>query len=230
MKLSKKITLRVKLIIKRVFPKLIRLVKLLTKVVLLLILFTIIYLSIYKITANSYQYDYALETELKYWDTKNKIINEISEFIKNGSDNSDLSPIVLLNLCDKYDIDVRLALAQGKVESHFGTKGLARRTNSVWNMGAYDGYKIDEILGIYKYAHPNKSIEPYLKSIKYDYLGGTKIEYDLLDNFINRSGHRYASYPNYENELKIVWEEINTTTELDSLLSIYKKYKLELNR
>lgn len=229
MKLSKKITLRVKLI-KRLFPKLVRLVKLLTKVVLLLILFTIISLSVYKITATRYQYDYALETELKYWDTKNKIINEISEFIKNGSDNSDLSPIVLLNLCDKYDIDVRLALAQGKVESHFGTKGLARRTNSVWNMGAYDGYKIDEILGIYKYSHPNKSIEPYLKSIKYNYLGGTKIEYDLLNNFVNRSGHRYASYPNYENELKIVWEEINTTTELDSLLSIYKKYRLELNR
>jgi len=229
MKLSKKITLRVKLI-KRLFPKLVRLVKLLTKVVLLLILLTIISLSVYKITATRYQYDYALETELKYWDTKNKIINEISEFIKNGSDNSDLSPIILLNLCDKYDIDVRLALAQGKVESHFGTKGLARRTNSVWNMGAYDGYKIDEILGIYKYPHPNKSIEPYLKSIKYNYLGGTKIEYDLLNDFVNRSGHRYASYPNYENELKIVWEEINTTTELDSLLSIYKKYRLELNR
>jgi len=229
MKLSKKITLRVKLI-KRLFPKLVRLVKLLTKVVLLLILITVIYLSVYKITTTSYQYDYILETELKYWDTKNKIINEISEFIMNGSDNSDLSPILLLNLCDKYDIDVRLALAQGKVESNFGTKGLARRTNSVWNMGAYDGYKIDKILGIYKYAHPNKSIEPYLKSIKYNYLGGTKIEHDLLDNFVNRSGHRYASYPNYENELKIVWEEINTTTELDSLLSIYKKYRLELNR
>lgn len=123
-----------------------------------------------------------------------------------------------------------MALAQGKVESHFGTKGLAVRTNSVWNMGAYDGHSIDKILGIYKYAHPNLSIEPYLKLIKYNYLVNNKVELDLLNNFVDKSGNRYASYDKYESELKIVWNELDSTTKLDSLLSIYKKYRLELNR
>ena len=34
---------------------------------------------------------------------------------------------------------------QGKVESHFGTQGLASKTNSVWNYKAFDGYKLNEI-------------------------------------------------------------------------------------
>lgn len=184
----------------------------------------------YYMSSSRYKYDHNLDLELGYWTTKSNIVDEVEKFVDSRAKYHNLSAIMLLNSCDKYDIDIRLALSQGLVESHFGTKGLALRTNSIWNMGAFDGNSVDEILGIYKYAHPNKSIDPYLNSIKHNYLTKGKTEADLLENFVNKNGHRYASYPKYEEELKLVWEELNTTTKLDSLISEYRRFKLELNR
>lgn len=121
-------------------------------------------------------------------------------------------------------MDVRLFLSQGLIESHYGTKGLARRTNSVCNVGAWDDGTIT-----HRYDHPNESLEPYYKLIAKNYLVD-KVELDLLINFIDKNGNRYASYPYYEVELKNIWEEINKTTKLDSLIGVYQYYKLELKR
>lgn len=159
-----------------------------------------------------------------------EIIEDMNGFVQSKVENTNMSSLMLLNLCDKYNIDVRLPLSQGLIESHYGTKGLAFKTNSIFNMGAYDGWKYDKILGIYKYTHPNMSIEPYLKSLSNNYLTEGKTEADLLKNFVNSNGSRYASYKGYESELRLTWGEINSTTRLDSLLQEYNYYKLELNR
>lgn len=178
----------------------------------------------------NYKYDYLEEVSLSYWNCKYEIVQDMDKFIYSKVENTNISSIELLNLCEKYNIDIRLPLSQGLIESHYGTKGLATKTNSIFNMGAYDGWKYDKILGIYKYTHPNKSIEPYLKSLSKNYLGEDKTEADLLKNFVNSNGSRYASYKGYESELRLTWEEINNTTRLDSLLQEYNYYKLELNR
>lgn len=177
-----------------------------------------------------YRYSNLEEIELSYWNCKYEIIEEMNGFVQSKVENTNMSSLMLLNLCDKYNIDVRLPLSQGLIESHYGTKGLAFKTNSIFNMGAYDGWKYDKILGIYKYAHPNMSIEPYLKTLSRSYLAEDKTEADLLKNFVNSSGSRYASYKGYESELRLTWAEINSTTRLDSLLREYNYYKLELNR
>lgn len=148
--------------------------------------------------------------------------------MKTVAENHNISALELLNGCDKYSIDVRLALAQGKVESHFGTQGLASKTNSVWNYKAFDGYKLNEIPKDGKYTHPNLSIEPYLKLIRESYLGDQKTERDLLNKFVNLSGKRYASNELYEQELKLAWSEIDKTTKLDSLLNRYRYLKVEM--
>lgn len=183
-----------------------------------------------QLTKSNFAYYQELEYENEYWEVKCKVVEEVNNFIYSCAPTSNLSAIMLVNLCDEFNIDVRLPLAQGLAESHYGTKGLATKTNSVWNMGAFDGKTYHQILGIYKYSHPNESIRPYLKKLKEDYLGYEKTESDLLENFVNLSGNRYASYEHYEAELKQHMTRINSETELDSLLLRYSQLKRDLNR
>lgn len=164
-----------------------------------------------------------LENELRYWQCKAEIVNEVSLFM-NRTPNHNLSPVLVVKYAEKFDVDVRLFLTQGKNESHFGTKGLARKTNSVCNVGAWDEGTIT-----HRYDHPDESIQPYFKLIKENYLVN-KTEEDLLENFVDKNGNRYASYQYYEPELKVTWENINRTTKLDSLLAAYRYCKIELNR
>lgn len=194
------------------------------------ILLSGIYLSSYKSKSEKYYYDYRVDMELSYWVYKSAIVDEVELFMTNKVKRHNISALVLLNECDRYDIDIRLPLCQGLIESHYGTAGLASHTNSIFNMGAFDGNKLDQILGIYKYTHPNQSIGPYLRLLRNSYLGNSKTEKDLLKNFVNLSDKRYATYERYEEELNIVWEEINTTTKLDSLLTEYRYLKVELNK
>ena len=160
----------------------------------------LITLNLRKHYVDSQSEDYAIsgyhtmmrELQLEYWKCKYDIVQEMDSYMKTVAENHNISALELLNGCDKYSIDVRLALAQGKVESHFGTQGLASKTNSVWNYKAFDGYKLNEIPKDGKYTHPNLSIEPYLKLIRESYLGDQKTERDLLNKFVNLSGKRYA--------------------------------------
>ena len=195
----------------------------------LILLILLLMIGQYRHYRTNYKYDYLEEVSLSYWNCKYEIVQDMDKFIYSKVENTNMSSIELLNLCEKYNIDIRLPLSQGLIESHYGTRGLATKTNSIFNMGAYDGWKYDKILGIYKYKHPNKSIEPYLKTLSESYLSDNKTEVDLLNNFVNINGSRYASYKGYESELKLVWDEINSTTRLDSLLQEYHYYKLELN-
>lgn len=219
---------RMKILNKRIMSRIYKttIVILFTTLILLILLLMI---GQYRHYRTNYKYDYLEEVSLSYWNCKYEIVQDMDKFIYSKVENTNMSSIELLNLCEKYNIDIRLPLSQGLIESHYGTRGLATKTNSIFNMGAYDGWEYDRILGIYKYKHPNKSIEPYLKTLSESYLSDNKTEVDLLNNFVNINGSRYASYKGYESELKLVWDEINSTTRLDSLLQEYNYYKLELN-
>ena len=161
--------------------------------------------------------DYYNELELKYWHSKSELIDEVQKYIDTNSKESDLSAIVLVNACEEYKVDIRFVLAQGLLESHFGTKGLATKTNSVWNVFDSKVYK-----------HPDQSVRPYLKLLTERYLVN-KIEVDLLENFVDVNEKRYAEYPKYEQELKIKLKEMKNT-KIDSLLNVMTKQKLRLNR
>ena len=171
-----------------------------------------------------------LEYEQEYWNCRGDVIEEIKKFIDKNAPGNKLSPYVLLTECDRYNVDIRFVLAQGLLESHYGTKGLAKKTNSVFNMGAFDGHGFDKIIGKYKYPDPNASISPYLKTLVKRYIVDGKTEWDLLNNFVDINGKRYASYKNYESELKSTIGRINVETKLDSLLTQYSYLKDELQR
>ena len=181
-----------------------------------------------KTVHHDFEIDQLKEYELKYWETKAQLVDEVQNYINTVAPTSNLRACILVDACEKYNIEVKFALAQGEIESHFGTKGLAIKTNSVWNVGAYDGYSYSKIMN-YKYSHPNESIEPYLKLL-YDKYLTYETEEGLLKRFVDHTGHRFASDKNYEERLKYKYKYISSNTRIDSLNSQLNYWRIKCNR
>ena len=112
--------------------------------------------------------------------------------------------LFLVLACYKYGYDLPLLLAQLQIESHFGTTKRAQDTNSMFSVGAYDDGR-----DIVKYKDQDSSIVPYIKLIQKDYLlNNRKDVEDLLRNYVNYDGKRYASNRNYEKDLKLTRDKI----------------------
>ena len=71
-----------------------------------------------------------------------KLVTEVNNYIIQIAPESKLSPEFLVKKCLEYDTDIIFVLAQAILESHFGTKGKAAETNSVWNVGTFDDGQI----------------------------------------------------------------------------------------
>lgn len=173
--------------------------------------------------------EYVKEAELKYWECKSELVTEVQNYIDSIAPTSNLRAYNLIQASEKYGIDVKFMLAQGHIESHFGTKGLARRTNSVWNVLAFDSLSYDKISKEGKYPHPNASIEPYCELLIKNYLVN-KSEHDLMEKFVNKSGKRYASDPHYELSLINQYNIITAVTKIDSLQDKLLYYKIRALR
>ena len=156
------------------------------------------------------------------------LLNEVDGYIKKVAPSSSLSGLAIINTCIKNDIDICFVLSQAEQESHFGTAGLARKTNSVFNVFAFDGHDYNAINSNGKYAHPNDCVEPYIQLLKKDYLVDGKTEYDMLNKYVNKHGKRYASSETYESALQNNFLRIKTTTKIDSLSQELHKYRLIL--
>ena len=172
---------------------------------------------------------YRDRTELALDGCRDAIVTEIDNYIDSVASDSGLNGIKLFELCDKYDVDVRFAMAQAEAESHFGTTGIAAKTNSVWNVKAFDGRSADDMIKRGdSMKHPDASIEPYLILLTTEYLVDGKNEVDMFDKFVNRHDKRYASNPNYENTVEEIYNRINECTDLDDLLKKYRKLQKKL--
>lgn len=149
---------------------------------------------------------------------RNLLVQETDRYIDTKFPKSKLTGKALVTACEKYDFDICFALAQGEIESGLGTAGKAKRTNSPWNVGAYDGRSAQTMnkLG-YGYSHPDQSIEPYIELVKTKYLGANKTIHDLMNRYTSISGHRYASDPNYERSLRRTYQGICIKTTLRDL-------------
>lgn len=172
---------------------------------------------------------YVHRIESKYSKTREDLAIEVEKYINYIAPTSLVDPLMLVDLCSKYNVDIRFVLAQGQVESHFGTKGTAKRTNSVFNVKAYDNLSAeDQIKKGYGFQHPNESIEPYLKLLTDNYLCGEKTVEDLLIKFVNSEGKRYASNPKYEQMLINCMDSIDNMTNISNLQDEYNMYKIQL--
>ena len=163
----------------------------------------------------------------KYIRSKANLVDSINKYIITIAPTSTLNGSEVLKGCEEYNVDICFALAQGQLESHFATKGVASKTNSVWNVFSYDNLKAEDIIKNGRgYKHPDYSIIPYLELLCEKYLVDGKTEMDLLDNFINVNGERYASNPNYETQLYGIYIKVNEIVNIEQAYQEYKKYKI----
>lgn len=174
---------------------------------------------------------YVNRLESKYDAAREALAVEVDKYIKTVAPTSVINSLNLIDMCAKYNVDIRLALVQGHVESHFATKGTAARTYSIFNVGAFDGHSAKrQIRNGYGYRHPDYSVEPYLKLLVGSYLVDGKTELDLLNKFVNKNGQRYASNTNYETMLRNKWDNIDAIANITETYDEYKMYKLMLGQ
>lgn len=174
---------------------------------------------------------YVHRLESKFDASREALAVEVDKYIKTVAPTSVVDALNLIDLCAEYNVDLRLALVQGHLESHFATKGTAARTYSIFNVGAFDGHSANkQIKNGYGYKHPDYSVEPYLKLLTTDYLVDGKTELDLLNKFVNKNGKRYASSTTYESMLKDRWDKIDEIANITQTYETYKMYKLMLGR
>ena len=171
--------------------------------------------------------EYIRELHVAYQGVKSDLVDVTQHYIDSVAPNSGLRALVIVENCEQYSVPVSFVLAQAEKESAFGTTGLAFRTNSVWNVGAYDGHGYDEIHYKHKFDNPNESVEPYLSLLVNNYLPNKTIE-DLLDSYVDVNGNRYASDKNYEASLRAIMTKIKNNYNIDELQSRLNYYKVRL--
>lgn len=177
----------------------------------------------------SYALDCVREAEIKYWGYKADLVEEVQNYIDSIAPTSNLRGYAIVEECEKYNVDICFVLTQGEIESHFGTKGLGSKINNVFNVHVYDGKTIKDIPKKYKPDHPNKSISFYLELLTERYLVG-KIESDLMQNFVDINGDRYASNPDYEAMFSAKYNSICQNTKIKELEELLRSYAIKCHR
>ena len=163
---------------------------------------------------------YRENLELDYYRSKDALVDVVDSYIKEIAPSSVMNGIAFVNKCDEYNMNLFFVIAQAQVESAFATKGLGQKMNSAFNVKAYDG-KGSKYMD--KYHHPDESIEPYIVLIKNDYMGDSKTEMDLMDNYVNFEGKRYATNPDYEAMMLSTYKKL--IDRYDTVYDEYLKYK-----
>lgn len=170
------------------------------------------------------------EAELSYNEYKSELVKVVKNYIDSVAPTSNLNGYAIVENCEKYDLDIKFVLAQAQIESHFGTTGMSVKTNSVFNVGAYDKLSVENVNGKFKYKHPDYSIEPYMKLLYRDYISGSKTELDLMAKYVNKSGKRYASNANYERDILNLYQKIDKMTNISELQGEMRRYRIILGK
>ena len=177
----------------------------------------------------TYAYDCMKEAEITYWDYKCALVNEVQNYITQVAPSSNLRGYAIVEECEKYGVDICFVLAQGEVESHFGTKGIASKLNCVFNVGVYDNKTVEQVESQYRFDYPNESIEPYLKLLTTRYLVN-KLETNLMQKFVDVNGKRYATDPEYEVKISSKYKYITENTKIVEYHDMMKSWAIKCHR
>ena len=113
----------------------------------------------------------------------------------------------MVDLCDEYDYDLPLMLAQARCESLYGITDRAQRTKSMFSVGSYDDGTNRSVYNTF-----TDSMEPYINLMINDYLVNKDVDTLLQPGqFVNFDNKRYAKNKHYEREVKRVRDQLLRT-------------------
>jgi hypothetical protein len=115
---------------------------------------------------------------------------------------------------DRYKVFVPAELALSQLVTEGGIGGTASnpnskpiRTKNPFNVGNVDDGRVKVN------SNTQSGVSLYYNLMASDYLGNGKTANDLLGNFVNKSGNRYASAPNYESTLRQFVKKANSIAQ-----------------
>ena len=191
------------------------------KILLFALMFLLPLISINAATIDSNNYAYgSINTEIGVNNnpTKESIIESINKeaitFVKKYYPNCpDIISTYIVKKGLENDIDICFMLAQTQLETSFGKAGIGRTSSR------------HSLFGVEKRHYSNyvDAINDYVKLLKTSYLVKGRTEQNLLKNYVNKGGYRYAGNPNYEVSLRKHYNTICNVTKIKSLQNQYKK-------
>ena len=190
------------------------------KILLFALMFLLPLISINAATIDSNNYAYgSINTEIGVNNnpTKESIIESINKeaitFVKKYYPNCpDIISTYIVKKGLENDIDICFMLAQTQLETSFGKAGIGRTSSR------------HSLFGVEKRHYSNyvDAINDYVKLLKTSYLVKGRTEQNLLKNYVNKGGYRYAGNPNYEVSLRKYYNTICNVTKIKSLQNQYK--------
>lgn len=144
----------------------------------------------------------------KYTDISDTYINRVNP---NAGINGEMIARGAYSAYQKHGklVPPELALAQLALEGGLSRNPNAKpvRTNNPYNVGNVDDGRVR------KFRNKQEGIDAYFDLMARNYLTDDKSIDDLLNNFVNKNGLRYASDKNYESKLKNIVSSINSISK-----------------
>ena len=165
-----------------------------------------------KNTSNETIIDSINRKEILKENLKNDLTKEVRTYILDNSKHTDVSFVTeisehIVNRALDNRIDICFILAQGHLETSFGSLGIGKSKKSIF--------------GVYKNHRTYiECIDYYIYLLRSNYLVN-KTEKQLMNNFVSKNGYRYAEDKKYEYKLKNYYFKVDKSTSISELQCKY---------
>lgn len=142
---------------------------------------------------------------------REQMLDEVTSYIKKVAPTSyEALPACMVEQCLENELDLCFMLSQTQLETCFGTQGMGRATSR------YSMFGVSR-----RYTSYENCIADYVALLKSNYLVNGRTEQDLMKNYVNGGGFRYASSPTYEEELSATYKRVVKSTNIRDLQRQY---------